>query len=125
MKIKGISLTVTNLNTFTFENLAAIVANFAKIDGENNFVCLKSRMLSAKHTFSEGRSKALLEHMQNPNKCSGYVNDAFISSFNPSKIRILKDWNISTVTEQKLYTCLYDKRMVLPNFETLPFGFCL
>ena len=32
MKIKGISLTVTNLNTFTFENLTAIVANFAKID---------------------------------------------------------------------------------------------
>jgi hypothetical protein len=35
-KTKGISLTVTNLETFTFENMARIVSYFATVnDGEN------------------------------------------------------------------------------------------
>jgi hypothetical protein len=32
-------------------------------------------------------------------------------------------WHVKTVIESKLYRYLYDKRIVLPNMETLPYGY--
>jgi hypothetical protein len=122
-KIKGISLTVTNLETFTFENMARIVSYFATVNDGENFVCLKSRELFHKK-IHEKRSELLNEHLKNPSVPSGITIPGIISTFNPSKIKIQNDWKISSITEQKLYSCLYDKRMVLKDFSTLPFGYC-
>jgi len=124
-KIKGISLTITNLETFTFENMADIVAYFATIDDDDvqPFVCLKSRELFKK-TLTEKRSELLIEHRKNPLQPSGITIPGAISIYNPFKIKIQNDWKLSTITEQKLYSCLYDKRMVMKDFTTLPFGYC-
>lgn len=123
IKVKGISLTFTNLKTFTFENIAKIVSRFASLEEDEIFVCLKSREVFNKK-ITEKRSEMLNEHLRNAASSSATVRDGVISIYNPCKIKIQNDWKISSVTEQKLYTCLYDKRMVMKNFTTLPFGYC-
>ena len=32
-------------------------------------------------------------------------------------------WEINTSTIEKLYSLVYDKRVIIDNYETLPFGY--
>lgn len=121
VKIKGFSLTATNLTAFKFDNIVAIVAKHAQPQQE--FVTYDSKNVK-KQKRLDCRDRTNTFHLQNSNTASAYHDDNCISVFNPNKIKISFDWKIKSSMEHKMYMCAYDKRLITRGFDTLPFGYC-
>jgi hypothetical protein len=147
LKVKGFSMNYVNKQAFTLENMKKIIfsteANFLSEDEEfdENFESVtslpsssstkdKRRRLKMK-TYKERMNEAKLLrdeafnqfHVGDVSKPSSGAGEKFISVFNPSKITRENLWTLVSKPEQKLYTISYDKRVVLEDFDTLPFGF--
>jgi hypothetical protein len=68
--------------------------------------------------------KINFESMKDLITTSSYVNEDNYQVHEPNKI-IRKEGNIYTLPQSKLYKLVYDKRMVMENLTTLPFGYVL
>jgi hypothetical protein len=62
-------------------------------------------------------------HGKTPKQHSATVGSDYISVYTPHQIKRARGFTLQSVPMQKLYTVNYDKRVVLPNFDTVPFGF--
>ena len=54
---------------------------------------------------------------------SAIAKDDVISTYNGVKIHRTRDWDLIQRKEQKLYSFCFDKRIVLENFDTVPYGY--
>lgn len=123
IKIKGFSMTSTNLKAFTFDNIANIVLKYADSIDDQDFIPNASN--KEKFDFkNEVKARTNAFHTQTVSQASAYHDNDCISVYNPKKIKIATDWKIKVSVEHKIYCCAYDKRMIRKNFTTLPVGYC-
>lgn len=144
VKAKGFSLNKTNKEAFCFENLEKIIEKFAshtyEEDADGDDFCrgmfdnetdrklwpvkISSNLRKKLKAHDELRQKAFRdEHSKNPNLPSAFAGPDFISVFNPSAIVRNAKFEILSKSQQKLFTVNYDKRVVLDNFMTIPYGY--
>lgn len=146
VKVKGFTMSATNAKVFTFDNIKNILMSRPlrqDIDEEQedddaeelqDDLVFRSKektstldILSAKEKAKkqvEWRDEAFQRfHADNTETASAGVGQNYISTFNPSKIVRDKKWHLLSKPEQKLYSIMYDKRVVLSNFDSLPYGF--
>lgn len=141
IKVKGFTLTSTNAESFTLENMKKILlTQFQKepqfsqddCDEEFDFVYNNQpkrtvQVLPQRERTKQNerwRSEAFSNfHASTADSASSGATENYISTFNPTKIVRDKYWNLLSKSEQKLYTIMYDKRVVLNDFDTLPYGF--
>jgi hypothetical protein len=138
VKVKGFTLTATNSESFSFENMKNILISRPQNEDEhdededfdfifNNQPRKTLQILSQNSRIRQQekwRSEAFTNiHASNPQSASAGSTENYISTFNPTKIVRDKRWKLLSRPEQKLYTIMYDKRVVLSDFETLPYGY--
>ena len=129
VKVKGFSLNYTNSQSFTFESIRKIIANFLDMPDypESCKEPKTSRVTPYNkrvHKNADKRNDIMQHfHNRNPNCASSIAMHDAISVFNPNCIKRSKTWELLSEPEQKLYTVNYDKRIVMGDFNTFPFGF--
>ena len=141
IKVKGFTLTKTNLDAFNFENIKEILTSLPFDISEENLDDPVAEE-TPQHQTDRGpsipiwkgnqrsrrialwRDRAFEEiHSLNPQIASAGNTENYISTFNPNKIVRSKKWQLLSKPEQKIFTIMYDKRRVLNNYDTIPFGF--
>lgn len=120
VKIKGFQLNETNKAAFSFENLKTIVSEFVSTHLDKTSGRVNQRKLA---DFASIRKELFSEHFQNISKSSAIATRDAISSFNANKISRSKMWELFRKAEQKMYTYNFDKRIVLSDYSTVPYGF--
>jgi hypothetical protein len=125
IKAKGMSLSFINSENLTFEKLKDLVLKFASNDySEDNCIVMKSnRILFHERTVFTEHAKQF-KHNLTTDQPSSHATENYISVYNPTAIKITDDWKLIRNVQQKLLTCHYDKRLVLNDLDTLPFGYC-
>ena len=125
LKVKGFSLSSINQTAFNINNIKQMIKEYAEKNNNGIFITLKSEdefqehLKTARRQFFEKHSEAISE-------CSAFFHPSFaISVFNPNKISRTKEWCVISRNEQKMFYFNYDKRLVLTNFSTVPFGYTL
>jgi hypothetical protein len=124
IKAKGMSLSFVNSENLTFENLKKLVVKFASNEySEDNFVQMKSNreLYRERCVYTENAKQR--KHNLHPEEPSSYASEDYVSVYNPSAIKITPDWRLIKDIQQKILTCHYDKRLVMSDFDTVPFGF--
>lgn len=126
IKVKGFSLNYTNKQAFTFDNMKNVIVNFLDMDpdaGEKQ----ASRITAFKQRGKKNASNrdAIMQdfHSATPDAPSALATNNAISVFNPHTIKRSNTWKLLKAAEQKLYTVNYDKRIVMADFNTYPFGY--
>jgi hypothetical protein len=70
------------------------------------------------------RKEMLQTHLDNSRgEATAVCGDRAISAYNPKRIFRSRTWDVLQRPEQKLYTFCFDKRIMLDNFDTLPYGY--
>lgn len=126
IKVKGFSLNYINKQAFTFDNMKNIIANFLDMDpdaGEKQASRITAFKQRGKKNASNRNDIMHVFHGSKPDEPSSYATNNAISVFNPNTIKRSKTWQLLSVPEQKLYTVNYDKRIVMADFNTYPFGY--
>jgi hypothetical protein len=137
VKVKGFTLTATNCESFSFDNMKNILISRPQNNDDdededfdfiyNNESRKTLQILNPKDRARQQeiwRSEAFSSfHASNPQAASSGATENYISTYNPAKIVRDKRWNLLAKPEQKLYSIMYDKRVVLSDFETLPYGY--
>jgi hypothetical protein len=126
VKIKGFSLNSTNAQVFTFENVKRVILNGVSTGGEEEegrrvgISEKKKRRLENE----QQRELFLFDHiLKNSEFSSALSGEHGISVYNPVRIFRTMNWNILQRPEQKLYSFFFDKRIILSNLNTIPFGY--
>lgn len=135
LKVKGFSLNYSNCQAFTLDKMKRVILSTAANElseddefDENIEPAPKPLKILNRKEKRERNRKLRFEaylggHYQNMSKPSAIAGENFISLYNPQKISREKNWQLVSKPEQKLYTVSYDKRVVLSDFETQPFGY--
>lgn len=144
VKVKGFTMTATNAQAFTFDNIKNIlmaspltqtsiqdeeeeeefqddlIFNQKKASSVLKILTKKERAINQ----AQWRNQAYQSfHGINPEEASAIAQQNFISTFNPAKIVRDKRWHLLSKPEQKLYSIMYDKRVVLNDFDSIPYGY--
>jgi hypothetical protein len=125
VKTKGVTLHVTNAEAFTFDNMEKVIQAFQqKINPKDpkekpaSLLLTKNDHLSRKRT----RDEAMQTHaLQNDHSAVG--GPTYISTFTPHQIKRTNDFHIYSDPLQKMWTVNYDKRVIQPDYDTLPYGY--
>jgi hypothetical protein len=131
VKIKGFTIHVLNATEITFENLKTLVIKYSEemddLENEDDDVPRKQLKHSTEiyKTHEEHKNEAAIKFMENirMKQHNAYSTERYIATLNVNKIGISKDWKVTSRIEQKLLTCNYNKRIILSDFSTRPFGF--
>jgi hypothetical protein len=81
--------------------------------------CAKKRKLQVQ----KEREGLRAEHLELDAWQSALVRPNCISVYNACRIQRTPLWKILRTPEQKLYTFCFDKRIILSNFDSLPYGY--
>jgi hypothetical protein len=138
VKMKGFTMNSTNAPAFSFENvmnvtLNGILTNEDILSAEDASPILPQ---SSKRRIgivagrkrprerAELRQELLVEHEQmDAENCSSIANERAISTYNPFRIFRARDFRILQRPEQKIFTCCFNKRIIMSNYTTIPFGY--
>lgn len=130
VKVKGFTLNAVNATAFSFENLKQVILGGVRtcedvgqetseeIGKRKKIVPKEQRMLRT----TELREEFMKEHLAQEG-ASAVAGERGISVFNPTRIFRTRDWRMLKKEDQKLYTFCFDKRIVLSNLDTVPFGY--
>jgi hypothetical protein len=131
LKVKGFSLNYINRQAFTFENMKQVILNSIDVDPNCDEAIDAYHQISRISDFktraekNRGRRDAIMKehHSKNPDQASSIATSNAISVYNPNTIARSSTWELLSKAEQKLYTVCYDKRIVMANLDTYPFGY--
>jgi hypothetical protein len=98
--MKGFSLTVTNLEAFTIENIVAIVTANAHVCGAETVVLNNKKI--REQQISKFRAVATTLHHSNVKKSSAVATENFISVYNPQAIARTEKWGGGTKNGTKI-----------------------
>jgi len=123
IKVKGFSLHFTNRRFFTIGNIREIIIDYISKNVNENGFAKKGSQLKDKR-MKEFRNWCL-EKFSSSNSSEGHFDKSKgIFVFNPRKIMRDRTWLLHSKREHKIYSFNFDKRMVLPDYSTLPYGYC-
>ena len=69
------------------------------------------------------REEFELKHKERKDDPSAFSSTKGISVYAPTNIGRTKKFEVVQKAEQKLYSFFFDKRIILSNYDTIPFGF--
>ena len=81
--------------------------------------CPKRRKLN----IEKARKVLLADHLQSNAWQSALVTPTCISVYNAQRIQRTCQWQVLQTPEQKLYSFCFDKRIILSNYDTIPYGY--
>lgn len=132
VKIKGFSLNATNAPVFSFDNVKDVifegvhmnqddeVDDVAALDSRRRFISARRRQ----KRIGSDRSVFMNDHENlGSDKASAIPKQNGISAFNPRRIFRTRDWRVMKKPEQKFYSFCFDKRIVLTDYNTVPYGY--
>lgn len=120
VKVKGFQLNATNSVAFSFENLKRIILT----QFEKNFDSNLGRMRFEKLNVKDLREKLFQRfHEHEIDASSADATDQAISVYDASRIKRDLNWSLLSVSEQKIYSFYFDKRIILGDRSCVPFGF--
>ncbi len=124
VKFKGFSLAFETGAAFSIGNLKDLVETFVQENADENGCVQFSQEKFSRNVVARKRDFFLSKHLENPQKASSFFDKEIgVSIFNPRKIKRTETWVITSQQEQKLFMFDYDKRIVLKDFSTIPFGY--
>jgi hypothetical protein len=130
VKVKGITMNSVNAPVMQYANIKRIIVNGVQNQDPVEDDETRTRRWSEKRRFirnKERRQQLLPVHQEatadGSNLAHAIAMDDVISTYNKVKICRTGDWRIVQGQHQKLYTFWFDKRIVLSNFDTIPFGY--
>jgi hypothetical protein len=129
VKVKGFSLNAANITAFAFENVKKLILagvtnkrKHAEDEAERQELCTAKR----RKICTDAQKIYFAEQHQEIGKnkeAHALHTDKGISVYNPRRIFRTRDWSLLQKPEQKLYSFCFDKRIVLSNNDTLPYGY--
>jgi hypothetical protein len=122
VKVKGFTLDSVNAPIFSFENIKKVIINGLMTVNDEDRVVIPSSEIQKFQKELERRNLAKA-HSDKINCASAFVGGKTISTYKPTRIVRTRDWRIMKRPEQKLYSFCFDKRIILSNFSTVPFGY--
>jgi hypothetical protein len=129
VKVKGFSLNSTNIKGFTFDSIKGVVlGGYTEGDADEGWwldpEAEHPRAEKVVVLKDELRESLMKKHNEaGVDKHSVVVDEHGISVYNPTRLTRTCKYEIVNKPEQKIYTCGFDKRIVLSDFTTLPYGF--
>lgn len=127
-KIKGFTLNAVNAPAFSFDNMRNVILEGLRTVHDMvpkapleriGIQCPKVRKVE----IESQRLAFLDQHLETPDRASAFAGDKGISVYNPCRIFRARDWKIFRKAEQKLYSFFFNKRIILSNMNTVPFGY--
>ncbi len=151
VKVKGFTLNSVVSPAFSFENVKRVVvsgvvvpgdfpeagsvgvgsASGAVVTGSQKkrkwcdvavrvpLKCPKRRKLE----LESERKRLLQSHLETGNWQSAVVENRCISVHNACRIQRTTNWMVKRTAEQKVYSFCFDKRIILSNNDTIPYGY--
>ncbi len=132
VKVKGFTLNAVNATAFSFENLKKVILSGVENSTEdepNDAVVLGAKRVNSHHRCSkkentEIRQQLFQEHLaKGGSHASAIASSEGISCFNPTRIFRSRDFKVLKKAEQKMYMFYFDKRIVLDDYNTVPYGY--
>ncbi len=132
VKVKGFTLDAVNSTAFSFENLRKVILSGVESSVPNEGCGDKDdlRRLNSHVRRDRGdqlafRQELFDEHLARggSDKASAVADERGISCFNPKRIFRSRDFRVLKKAEQKIYRFYFDKRIVLENYDTVPYGY--
>lgn len=149
VKVKGFTLNCVNAPALSFENIKRLILGAVESapeetpdeDEDDDFAVLnnlmrgtRKRCVTEKERQARNkrlRTSLLVDHENDTKddacRASASVDQrgGGISTYNKVRIFRTRDWRIIQKPEQKFYSFFFNKRVIMNDFDTLPFGFCL
>ena len=124
IKIKGFTLYFENLKAFSQESIKEIIKQFIeKYTNEKGFVEVPDeKEITRNNTNLRHRFSTL--HDATPEKCSAFKDKFGISVYNPRSISRSNEFIVLSRKEQKFFCFTYDKRVIMRDGGTIPYGQC-
>jgi hypothetical protein len=124
VKFKGFSLGFETKKGFLIGNMKTLVEDFVKNNADEDGCVQFPKNLFSRTEVCRTRDFFMEKHLEYPDKVSScFERGVGVSIFNPRKIKRTETWVITSQHEQKLFLFDYDKRIVLKDFSTIPFGY--
>jgi hypothetical protein len=130
VKIKGFTLNAVNASTFSFVNIKNIILGHILTVSENNQPETNNtdRLNTPSFSILEYRIKTqnqrgLIFPDHTKEQANAIYSDGVISVYNPRRIFRSREWTMLQKPEQKVYSFYFDKRIILSNQNTIPYGY--
>lgn len=129
VKVKGFTLNAVNSCAFSFDNVKQVILGGVRncedveLSGE---ILRRKKIVPSKTRSLMGltlKEEFLSSHKSFGDEMSAIAGPSGISVYNPRRIFRSRDWKMLKKPEQKLYMFCFDKRIVLSNLDTVPFGY--
>ena len=134
VKVKGFTLNAVNGSAFSFENIKKVILDAVRFGDDvedepdvslGSMVKRKKIVPFRKRAMNvENQRKEFLDvHVRAGDEATALAGDAGISVYNPKRIFRSRDWKMFQKPEQKLFSFCFDKRIVLSDLNTVPYGY--
>jgi hypothetical protein len=134
VKVKGFTMTSANAPAFSFENFRDVILNGVRTNEDVLSADDSPRSSSKKRVgVVAGRKRPresatlradfLKDHEADKENCSALGNEQAISTYNPFRIYRSRDFRVLQRPDQKIFTCVFNKRIILSDYSTIPFGY--
>jgi hypothetical protein len=127
VKVKGFTLNAANTQAFAFQNVKHLILSGVHNKRKHPDEIERNELIPAKRRklFTEGQRALFAEQHEQIGKDEAHAlhTEQGISVYNPRRIFRTRDWSLLQKPEQKLYSFCFDKRIVLSNNDTLPYGY--
>ena len=124
VKFKGFSLGFETEKSFLIGNLKDLVEVFVQDNVDEDGCVQFPQEFFSRNEISKRRDFFMTKHLDHPDRATSFFEKEIgVSIFNPRKIKRTETWVITSQHEQKLFMFDYDKRIVLKDFSTIPFGY--
>jgi hypothetical protein len=126
IKAKGFKHDFTSKNAFTFDNLRELVMAFAEVSREDEGVTRVVLQDPKDRIQYNALRRAEINanfHQIDPTVPSATAHPDCLSVYYPQNITRKSCFKIFNQPLQKLYSVYYDKRVVLSNYDTIPYGY--
>jgi hypothetical protein len=135
VKVKGFTMSSANAPCFSFDVFREVILNGISTNEDLLTACAAGLEDSVKRVGivagrkrpreeAKIRAEFLRGHEQDKENCSAIANDRAISTYNPFRIFRARDFQVLQRPDQKIFSCCFNKRIILSDHTTIPFGYC-
>jgi hypothetical protein len=124
VKFKGFSLGFETEKSFLIGNMKTLIEDFVRENADEEGCVQFPKEFFSRTEVCKRRELFMSKHLEHGEKPSSFFEKGVgVSIFNPRKIKRTETWMVTSEHEQKLFIFDYNKRIVLKDFSTIPFGY--